>query len=51
MNKQEGDILNTLYLEPFINQRILAELFIRNCKSFTQGVGKSRIYRRSNQTD
>ena len=26
MNKQEGDILNTLYLEPFINQRILAEL-------------------------
>ena len=26
MNKQEGDILNTLYLEPFINQRFLAEL-------------------------
>ena len=26
MNKQEGDILNTLLLEPFINQRILAEV-------------------------
>lgn len=25
MNKQESDILNTLLLEPFINQRILAE--------------------------
>lgn len=25
MNKQESDILNTLILEPFINQRILAE--------------------------
>lgn len=25
MNKQEGDILKTLYMEPFINQRILAE--------------------------
>lgn len=25
MNKQELDILNSLYLEPFINQRILAE--------------------------
>lgn len=26
MNKQESDILNTLLLEPFINQRILAEV-------------------------
>ncbi len=26
MNKQESDILNTLLLEPFINQRILAEI-------------------------
>lgn len=26
MNKQESDILNTLRLEPFINQRILAEV-------------------------
>lgn len=26
MNKQESDILNTLMLEPFINQRILAEV-------------------------
>lgn len=26
MNKQESDILNSLLLEPFINQRILAEL-------------------------
>ncbi len=26
MNKQEGDILNALYTEPFINQRILAEI-------------------------
>ena len=26
MNKQELDILNSLYLEPFINQRILAEM-------------------------
>ena len=25
MNKQESDILNSLYMEPFINQRILAE--------------------------
>lgn len=25
MNKQESDILNSLYIEPFINQRILAE--------------------------
>lgn len=25
MNKQESDILNTLYVEPFINQRILSE--------------------------
>ena len=25
MNKQESDILNSLYVEPFINQRILAE--------------------------
>ena len=25
MNKKESDILNTLLLEPFINQRILAE--------------------------
>ena len=25
MNKQESDILNALILEPFINQRILAE--------------------------
>ena len=26
MKKQELDILNSLYMEPFINQRILAEL-------------------------
>lgn len=26
MNKQESDILNALLLEPFINQRILAEV-------------------------
>lgn len=26
MNKQESDILNTLLLEPFINQRVLAEV-------------------------
>lgn len=26
MNKQENDILNALLLEPFINQRILAEV-------------------------
>ena len=26
MNKQESDILNTLMLKPFINQRILAEV-------------------------
>ena len=26
MNKQESDILNVLLLEPFINQRILAEV-------------------------
>ena len=26
MNKQESDILNALRLEPFINQRILAEV-------------------------
>ena len=26
MNKQEGDILNALLIEPFINQRILAEV-------------------------
>ena len=26
VNKQESDILNTLLLEPFINQRILAEV-------------------------
>lgn len=26
MNKQESDILNILLLEPFINQRILAEV-------------------------
>lgn len=26
MNKQESDILNTLLLEPFINQRIFAEV-------------------------
>ena len=26
MNKQENDTLNTLLLEPFINQRILAEV-------------------------
>lgn len=26
MNKQEADILNTLFQEPFVNQRILAEL-------------------------
>lgn len=26
MNKQECDIMNTLVSEPFINQRILAEL-------------------------
>lgn len=26
MNKQESDILNTLLVEPFINQRILAEV-------------------------
>ena len=26
MNKQERDILNVLLLEPFINQRILAEV-------------------------
>lgn len=26
MNKQESDVLNTLLLEPFINQRILAEI-------------------------
>lgn len=26
MNKQESDILNALYTEPFINQRILAEI-------------------------
>lgn len=26
MNKQEGDILNALLLEPFINQRVLAEV-------------------------
>ena len=25
MNKQESDILNTLFTEPFINQRILSE--------------------------
>ena len=25
MNKQESDILRTLFIEPFINQRILAE--------------------------
>ena len=25
MNKQESDILNTLFIEPFINQRILSE--------------------------
>lgn len=25
MNKQESDILNTLLIEPFINQRILSE--------------------------
>ena len=28
MNKQESDILNTLLLEPFINQRILSEVSI-----------------------
>ena len=34
MNKQESDILNTLLLEPFINQRILAEeSFIRSGQS------------------
>lgn len=26
MNKQESDILNVLLLEPFINQRVLAEV-------------------------
>ena len=26
MNKQESDILNALLLEPFINQRVLAEV-------------------------
>ena len=26
MNKQESDILNVLLIEPFINQRILAEV-------------------------
>ena len=26
MNKQESDILNALLIEPFINQRILAEV-------------------------
>ena len=26
MNKQESDVLNALLLEPFINQRILAEV-------------------------
>ena len=26
MNKQEADIMNTLFQEPFVNQRILAEL-------------------------
>lgn len=26
MNKQESDVLNVLLLEPFINQRILAEV-------------------------
>lgn len=26
MNKQESDIMNSLLLEPFINQRILAEV-------------------------
>jgi hypothetical protein len=26
MNKQESDILNTLLLKPYINQRILAEV-------------------------
>ena len=26
MNKQEADVLKSLYLEPFINQRILADL-------------------------
>ena len=26
MNKQELDILNSLYMEPFINQRILSEM-------------------------
>lgn len=40
MNKQESDILNTLLLEPFINQRILAEVsgpLIGSGKSFAQG--------------
>lgn len=26
MNRQESDVLNTLLIEPFINQRILAEV-------------------------
>lgn len=40
MNKQESDILNALLLEPFINQRILAEVsgpLVRSGKPLTQG--------------
>lgn len=40
MNKQESDILNALLLEPFINQRVLAEVFgsfLGSSKPFPQG--------------